>query len=183
MELTWSYISIQMVGFAGLASFFLSYQEKSNRMLYLFQTLASVLFCIQYVLLGAWSGCLSLIVAIIRNIMLARSSSWTWVRWKGWVWIFTAICTGILLFTWQGPLSLLPFFALVGSTIGFWTNNAQKIRLSVLACGAPCWLIYNIAEGSIGGIINEIITITSILISIYRYGWKQMGSEKSEMNQ
>lgn len=183
MELTLKYVLIQLVGFAGLASFFLSYQIKSNRMLFLFQTLASALFCVQYLLLGAWSGCLNLLVAIIRNMMLARYSSWTWVRWKGWVWIFTVICTGILILTWQGPLSLLPYFALVGSTIGFWTNNAQKIRLSILTCTGPCWLIYSATVGSIGGFINELITIASIVISIYRYGWKAMGDESSGMNQ
>lgn len=176
-------ILIQTVGFVGLACFVVSYQMKSNRRLFLLQMLASVLFCIQFLLLGAYSGCLNLIVAIIRNLMLSKINEWKWVQWKGWVPVFSAVCVVILVFTWQGPLSILPFLAMISSMIGFWSNNAQKIRLSILACSAPSWLLYNGLVGSAGGVINEIITIVSILISIYRYGWKAMGSSSEQANQ
>ena len=69
----------------------------------------------------------------------------------------------------------MPFVALVGSTIGYWTNNAQKIRLSNLVCASPAWVIYDIFVGSIGGVLSESIAIISILVSVYRYGWKNMG--------
>ena len=47
--------------------------------------------------------------------------------------------------------------------------------MSNLACASPCWLIYDILVGSWGGVLNESITLGSILLSIYRYGWKAMG--------
>ena len=54
------------------------------------------------------------------------------------------------------------------------------IRLSNLFCASPCWLIFDIIVGSIGGILNETILIVSILVSIYRYGWKGLGENKFE---
>lgn len=105
---------------------------------------------------------------------------YAWVRWKGWIAILSAVCIVILAFTWKGAISLLPFAALIASNVGYWTNNAQKIRLSNLACASPCWLIYDILVGSWGGVLNESITLGSILLSIYRYGWKAMGDPDSE---
>ena len=166
---------IQGIGILGMACFIISYQIKSNKALYMIQTTGTSLFCIQFMMLGAWSGCFNLIMIILRNVMLTNYNKYKWIQWKGWVLVISAICTAILIFTWDGPLSLLPFIALVGSTIGYWTNNAQKIRLSNLVCASPAWVVYDIFVGSIGGMLSESITIISILVSIYRYGWKTMG--------
>ena len=81
--------------------------------------------------------------------------------------------------TWQGLISLLPYAAVVGTTITYWTDNAQKIRLGNLACGSPCWLVYDALIGSWAGVLNESITLGSILVSIWRYGWKEMGKPDS----
>lgn len=170
-----SELIIQGIGILGMICFIISYQIKENKMLFLVQTLGTGLFCMQFILLGAWSGCFNLVMIIIRNVMLSKYNKYAWVRWKGWIVVICAACTVILVFTWAGPLSLLPFIALVGSTIGYWTNNAQKIRLSNLVCASPAWIIYDIFVGSIGGALSESITIISILVSVYRYGWKAMG--------
>ena len=173
-------ILIQAIGYIGALLFVLSYQIRSNRALFFCQILGSVLFCVQFFLLHALSGCLNLIVIMFRNALLMKYDTCPWVRWKGWTAILSAICTVILYFTWKGAISLLPFAALIGSNIGYWTNNAQKIRLSNLACASPCWLIYDVIVGSWGGVLNESITLGSILVSVYRYGWKAMGDPDSE---
>ena len=170
---------VQGIGILGMICFIISYQIKVNKTLFLVQTLGTALFCLQFILLGAWSGCLNLVMIIIRNVMLSKFNKYEWIRWKGWVAVICAACTVILIFTWAGPLSLLPFVALIGSTIGYWTNNAQKIRLSNLVCASPAWIIYDIFVGSIGGMLSESIAIISILVSIYRYGWKAMGKPDS----
>lgn len=60
---------IQLIGFVGTAVFILSYQIKSNRILYLLQLIGCALFCLQFYLLDAKSGCLSLAVNILRNAL------------------------------------------------------------------------------------------------------------------
>ena len=78
-------IIIQGIGFAGLALFALSFQIKSNKALYLAQTLGNCMFGIQFLLLGQLTGCLSLFLLIIRNLLLMHYQEWDWVRWKGWI--------------------------------------------------------------------------------------------------
>lgn len=169
---------IQAIGFIGVICFIISFQVKSNKGLFLLQMLGSLAFLVQFMFLGGITGCFGLLLTIIRNLLLMRIDTWQWVRQKKVAAVFI-LCGGVVTaFTWSGILSLLPFFSVVGGTIGYWTNNAQKIRLANLVCAAPCWLIYDIAIGSIGGILNESITICSILISVYRYGWKSLGENK-----
>ena len=84
---------------------------------------------------------------------------------------------GILLIfticTWDGWISLLPFASVGVTTVGYWTENAQKIRLSQLM-GSPCTLLYDVLVRSWGGALSETITLVSIIVSIFRFGWKNL---------
>ena len=82
------------------------------------------------------------------------------------------------VFTWAGWISLLPFASVAVTTVGYWTHNAQKIRLSQLF-GSPCTLAYDLIVRTWGGAISEAIAIISILVSIYRFGWKNLADETS----
>ena len=165
-------VLVQGIGFVAVAAFILSYQIKSNRWLFLLQLIGSALFCLQFFLLHAFSGCLSLAVNILRNALMMKYNDWNWVRWKGCPVIIAVLFTGILIFTWNGPVSLLAFIASVSSTLMYWTNSPRKIRLVNLVCASPCWLIYDVIVHSWGGLLSESITLVSILVSIIRFGWK-----------
>ena len=56
---------VQGIGFIGAALFIVSYQIKSNRALFLCQMLGCIVFCIQFFIMGAYTGAISLIVNII----------------------------------------------------------------------------------------------------------------------
>ncbi len=61
----------------------------------------------------------------------------------------------------------------------FAQEDEQINQVGSLVCGSPCWLIYDALIGSWAGVLNESITLASILVSIRRYGWKEMGSSDS----
>ena len=88
-----------------------------------------------------------------------------------------AVLVAITVYTWAGLHSLLPFISVAVTSIGYWTDNAQKIRLSQLI-GSPCTLVYDVIIRSWGGVLNETIVILSIVISIARFGWKNMGDNE-----
>ena len=173
-------IFIQGIGFLGVIAFIVSYQIKSNRALYIFQLLGSLLFCIQFFMLGAYSGCLSMLLNILRYALLTKYNEWKWVQRKELAWAFCAAFAVVPIFTWAGPVTILTFLASSVSTIFYWTNNAKMIRGANLFCASPCWLIYDIYAGSWGGVLNEAITLTSIIVSVVRFGWKAMGDPDSE---
>lgn len=165
---------IQLIGWLGMAAFLISYQTKSNRKLFALQALGAGLFCLQFCLMGAYSGCFSLVLTLFRSLLLRKYREWKWVQWYGWSFVFVAGFLGIMFLTWAGPVSLLAFTASVVSTLCYWTNNPGKIRLSNLCVASPCWIVYDIIVGSWGGVASEAFTMVSILISIRRFGWKAL---------
>jgi hypothetical protein len=169
---------IQGIGFIAVALFISSYQIRSNRMLFLLQLLGSALFCLQFFLLGALSGCLSLAVNILRNALMMRYKEGKWVRSKICPAVIALMFTAVLIFTWNGPISLLAFTASVTSTFAYWSDSPRSIRMVNLVCASPCWLLYDVLVNSIGGIVSESITIISILISFLRFGWKGLEHDK-----
>ena len=172
-------IFVQAIGFAGVLFFIISFQIKSNKKLFVMQLLGSAMFCLQFFLMGAYSGMVSLLAIIARNALLTKLRDWPWVAQKKTMIAFLVICVGCVALTWQGPLSLLPLWAMAGTTAAYWTDNAQKIRLGILVFDVPGWLIYDLIIGSWGGVLNELITLASVIISIRRYGWKAMNDPDS----
>lgn len=172
---------IQAIGFAGVAFFIASYQIKSNKALFLCQMIGCLVFCVQFFIMGAYTGALSLIINIIRNLLLVKINDWKWVGSKATMFAILGMSIAVTVYTWDGWISLLPFILVAATTIGYWSNNAQKIRLSQFI-GSPCVLLYDILIHSWGGVLNETITLASIIISVIRFGWKEMGEADSEFN-
>lgn len=84
-------ILVQAIGFLGLLFFFISFQVKTNKRFFVMQTLGCLTFSLQFALLGAFSGALSLLVNITRNAMLTKYNESALVRWKGWIAVFSAL--------------------------------------------------------------------------------------------
>ena len=66
------------------------------------------------------------------------------------------------------------------ATIGGYTYNARKIRMVGMLINSPLWIIYDIVVGSWAGILDEIVSEVSMIISIIRYGWKNMDLSENE---
>ena len=85
-----------------------------------------------------------------------------------------------LFLTWEGWWSVLPIAANIASTIGGYTGNARKIRMAGMFINSPLWILYNIIVGSWAGILDEIVTEASMILSICRYGWKNLDFVEKE---
>lgn len=164
---------IQAIGFVGVAHFIISYQIRSNRALFLCQLLGCLVFCLQFFLMGAYTGAIGLIINIVRNLLLLKADSWKWAKSKATMAVIILLLGVMTAYTWAGWKSLLPFISVAVTTVGYWTNNAQKIRLSQLI-GSPCTLAYDLIVRTWGGALSEAIAIVSILFSIYRFGWRNL---------
>lgn len=167
---------VQAIGFLGVALFIISYQIRSNRALFLCQLVGCIVFCVQFFLMGAYTGAISLIVNIARNLLLIKSNDWKWAKSQVTLAAIILLLLVMTICTWAGWISILPFVSVAVTSIGYWTQNAQKIRLSQLF-GSPCTLLYDILVHTWGGAVCEAITILSIIISIVRFGWRNLGKE------
>ncbi|MDD4200452.1 MAG: YgjV family protein [Eubacteriales bacterium] len=157
--------------------FIISFQIKSNRALYIVQTIANVFYCLQFLLIGAFGELFNMGLQIIRNLLLINYNKWSWLKWRGWAPVFCVPSIIYMLVTWTNPLDILPFLAYAVSTFAFFSNSAKFIRLSELFCVSPAWLVYDLIMGAYGGVLTEIVILGSVIVSIIRFGWKGLDSE------
>ena len=165
-------IFYQLIGFLGTAVFLLSFQFKSNKVLFRMQLAAYLLYSLHMLLIGAYTGAATYLISIARSYFM--QSKWRITRGWGACAVLCAMQVLALLFTWGGWVSVLPVVANVITNIACYSNNALTIRKAMIFGNSPLFLVYNIIVGSWAGTIDELITIGSAVFSIARFGWKEL---------
>ena len=162
------------IGVIGVILFFISYQVKNKTALLLIQTIATALICLQYLLIGAYSGCGLNIICIIRNITLficAKKNIKTL-----WIPVFLSLLMPVACaFTWEGSISLFILAGLMINTVCMGVLNQQNLRKSIVLTSSLI-IIYNVLNGSYAGIINEGVAIVSSIIGVIRFSEKKSKS-------
>jgi len=165
-------VLIQAIGLIGTFLFFLSFQFKNNKVLFRIQLLSYIFYTIHLLLLGAITGAISYILNSIRSFCLGSgnktlNSNYTCAI----ICVFQLIT---LYFTYTSWISILPIAANIAATIAGYSHNPRKIRDVAMFINSPLWVIYDIIIGSWAGVADELASTISIIISIFRYGWKNL---------
>lgn len=171
-----SNIFIQLIGLAGTLLFFFSYQCRSNRNLFRIQFLSYILYTVHLLLLGALTGGVSYVINTFRSFCLGSKSEFAHSRK-----MCVLLCLLQLLalaLTWAGWISLLPVAANIAATIAGYSHNPKKIRSAAMFINSPLWIIYDIFSGSYAGILDEAVTEISLIVSVARFGWKNLDQKE-----
>lgn len=166
-------ISAQALSIFAMISTVLSMQCRSNRNFFLCQELAGILFTISFCMFGAWSGAMMNLFGIIRPELLRRENIAKSKITLAGLQTLILICAlaGVFIFHEKWYLILTVSAAQISGTYFMWTQNGRNIRLCQLFAVSPLWLTYNflLPVPSIGGVLTEIISITSACLALYRY--------------
>ena len=170
----------QIISIAAMGCNILSYQNKSQKHLLVFQLLGGVLFAISFFLLGATVGAILNLIAVIRALMFLFSEK---LKMSHPLWLFafmvSYVTVYILTFTVFGTkpslvnflIEILPVIGMTALSVGFMFEDSSKVRVLGLV-SSPAWLIYNIYYLSVGAIICEALSLISIFIGILRHDKK-----------
>ena len=166
----------QIIGIAAMAFNILSYQQKTRRAAITFQLAGASLFAINFFLLDAVVGGLLNVIGAFRSIVFLNKEK-LHANHPAWFVGFTSayLASYILTFTLFSKeptaanliIEFLPVIGMVALTISYRLSDAKAIRRYGLI-SSPSWLIYNIANLSIGAIICEVLSLGSIIIGILR---------------
>ena len=163
---------IQMIGLAGTVFYFLSYQCKKNRNLFRIQFLSYLCYTAHLILLDAMTGGISYILNMFRSLCLGSKNEF--LKSKKMCWIICALQLATMVVTWSGWISVLPVAANIAATIGGYTHDGRKIRITGMCINSPLWILYDIFVGSWAGLLDEVISVCSMIISVVRYGWNNL---------
>lgn len=173
--------------FGGLGMIFIStsYQHKKQRNLILSQMFGSAFFFINFLLLGIAAGTVLIgaimnLLGIFRAAVFANKETFRSDK-PIWIYMFIGayLISYALVFTvFDAPVNAktfiveaLPVIGMASSTIAFFSKEAKQTRrLGFIT--SPCWLVYDIINLSIGGIVTEVVSLVSIAIGIIRHDLK-----------
>ena len=126
------------------------------------------LFTINLALLGGMSGALLNIHGICRCLTFYQRGRYKWAdKTTFWVWFYCIAAVICVAVTYRSPLDILPLVGQIFTTISFAQKDASKVRLFTLP-SPPCWFVYHLSTGNIGGTLNEIFVISSIVVGMIR---------------
>lgn len=151
----------------------LSFQEKSNKRFLIKQGLAGLFFFVNFLLVGAISAALFNLVNLVRGAMFSKNSRSlvALIVTEGlYIACFMFSLTQIWGNVFQIFLSSLTFAAMVLMTLLMWMGNGKHIRYFQLFFVSPAWMVNNIFNFSLGGILCELLNVISIIVSFVRYG-------------
>ena len=159
------YIIAQIIGFIAFLISLIAYHKKSKKIILKNMVISNILNLIHYLLLGAFSGCITKVLAIFRDYFIIKKEKNHKLSNILYLFIFIILYIIASIFTYRGILSVLPLVAAIIYIIFIWNGDEVKIRRTAFFCFF-LWLIYNIFVLSISGIVSNIISIISTLIAI-----------------
>ena len=166
----------QAVGFVAIIFFFLSYQLKKRKSIILCNLTSRVLYILQYLLLGAFSGAVLDVLGAIVSVVAERSDR-GWIKKHKRLFFlltnFIIIGAGLALAAVsRNPIDLFPIVGVTFHTAAFWLKDEQTIR-RVSLVGSPFWLAYNLLSRAYSSAFGDAITIGSLVIALIRYRKKK----------
>lgn len=166
----------QVIGIFAMIFNLLSYQQKTRNKAIIFQLFGTTLFTVNFLMLGAMVGGLMNLIGAVRAVIFINKEKLK-ADHIAWFIGFTVIylVTYVLTFTVLDKehtatnfiLEFLPIIGMIATTHSYRLTDAKAIRKFGLI-SSPAWLIYNIANFSVGAIICEVLSLCSIIIGIVR---------------
>lgn len=160
-------ILAQIVGIAAILFFALSPQQKTKGKVLIFQSISSILYALQYVLLGAFSAVATNLIGLVKNLVFyhyARDNKDIPVIALG-IYGSFIIIFGFLTYT--SPISIIPVVLSLVYAYGIWQMNL-KIYRGISVVGAIVWIIYNLVVGAYVSAMGNAFQFASAVISVWR---------------
>ena len=159
------YLIAQVIGIIAFIISNISYHRKNKKDILTSVVISNVLNLLHYLLLQAYSGCVTKILAIFRDSFIILKDKNKKLTKIWFLLMFIVLYLIALIITYNGVLSIFPLIAAIIYMIVEWNGNSIAIKKIAFICYF-LWLIYNIFVFSIVGIVSNVISIISTLIAL-----------------
>ena len=156
-----------ILGVLGILITVAVYQQKRRESLLFSKLILDLVWFLHYCFIGAFSGAAVAAIAAFREFIYVKRDR---NNPKGIIWLpaFIAVAIVSTVLTWNGIFSLFTCFASCIAVVSFFIGNPKLSRILAFPVSA-CMLTYDLACGSIAGVINESLAMVSSAVGILRY--------------
>ena len=154
------------IGFVSFVISLIAFHKKDKKNIFKNTMISNSLSLIQYIILNAYSGIATKIIAILRDLSIMKQEKYNFLKTKKMLGIFVIIYLVLMIITYQGILSVFSLLAALIYTVFCWNGNANTVRYIGIFTNV-LWLVYNIYVKSYIGAFSNLISIFSTSIAIY----------------
>ena len=167
-------IIAQVIGLVAMTFNIFSYQQKKKGTVIAFQFFGALFFSVNFFMIGGTIGGILNVVAAIRAIVFVNKDRFhaEHIAWQiifFFIFGLSYVSTFVIFKTPFDPfhalIEFLPVIGLGATTISFRYHDSAMIRRFALI-SSPSWLIYNVVNFTLGGIVCEALSLVSVLIGI-----------------
>lgn len=171
----------QTFGIIGLIIIVYSFQCKKNKWFFLLQGIGSFMFFLNFLLIAAYAGALFNLTNLVRGLLFSKEDKKIWKLIT--VILFYTVCFVFSVSLIWGDwfmifVSALPYVTLVVMSVLMWKGNGKHMRIFQVSLMSPAWIVHNIFNFSLGGILCESFNMVSSVIALVRY--RKSGFESSK---
>ena len=163
----------QGFGLIGMGIIVYSFQCKKNKYFFLMQGIGSLMFFLNFILIRAYAGAFFNLTNLVRGLLFSKNTQKPWKLTL--IEILYTISFGFSVYLvwgdWFGVfIAALPYVTLLIMSVLMYGGNGKHIRYFQLTLMSPSWIVHNIFNFSLGGILCESFNMISSVISLVRYG-------------
>ena len=146
---------------------FVIYYAKTRRGILCAKLLSDFLSTFQQFMVGAPTGALINGLAIFREIVFYYRQDKKWASHRFWLYFFIVLMGITPVFTWMGPVSILPAAGSVLSVVAFYCVEPRHTRMIAIFSLLP-WFLYCHIIPNYGILVSITIQITSAILGLIR---------------
>ena len=157
----------EICGWTAAIATILVFLSKKSKGVLLTKAATEILWVLHFFFLGAYTGCAT------NGIGIWRDLSYTYLRPKNKkiLWIMPAnvilLYAAVMVWTWAGPVSILPMIGSSIDALGFFQKTSNRIRAFAIP-SSLLWLFYCVYTLSIPGIVCNTLGIISIIVGFIK---------------
>jgi len=169
------FILIQLIGVVAWIFIFISYYRKNTDKILMFQVIASILYCIHYYFLEAYSGLLMCALSAIFDYAYYKTDK---DKYLYLISIPLRIFSGMLYY--KSMIDLLPIIASLID--GYVLTKEKKMVVFGGVIYYALWTIYNIFVMSYSGAVTDfILVISNLCILLFNFNiFDKLGKKKTK---
>ncbi len=160
-------ILIRGLGIIGLILCVIPFQFKKHKNIVLCKMLSELSFAIQYFLMGAFTGAWIDLISGARNFLFYRLVKKNRSTLPVMI-VFSLFVIALGIYSWAGPISLLPVIAKLLTTVSYGLKNEKYLRIITLP-SCIFWISYNFMIGGWEAMISDFLSLFSILIAMFKF--------------
>lgn len=170
MDFFKSAMLVRIIGFIGLVLTFAAFQSNKHKNIVIIKLVSEFVFGIQYLIVGAYTGCVLNILGSVRNFTYLKLDE-KGKSTRTAMLVFMAVFTVAAIFTWDSWLSIFPLVGKLFSTAAYSLKNPRKIRMLNVPT-AIMWVVYNVTFHMWEALFADSMSLVSVMIAIVRFDIK-----------